>query len=206
MDISQPVIAPGMAVGQLQVIEAEKVQNRRLEVVYRDDVLGDFIAHLVAFSVGRTAVDASAGQPRAVGLGVVAASFGGRVGDEGRAPEFRRPDDQGIVEHPARFQIVDQSRDRLIDVLRQPVIALHVGVGVPVVVNGGAAVDQLDKADAAFGHSPRRQALPAETFGAAALNPVELQGGIGFLREIEGLGCLHLHPKGRLERLDPSVQ
>ena len=85
----------------------------------------------------------------------------------------------------------------LINVLRQRPMSRHVGVGVPVV--GGTYVDQFDEADAAFRQPPGDETLPCEARVGAALEAVKLQGFIGFLRQIERLRRLLLHPVGRLK-------
>ena len=56
------------------VVEAEQVQDRRLEVVGRDDVHGGLVADLVGRAVGHAALDAAAGQPDREALAVVVAA------------------------------------------------------------------------------------------------------------------------------------
>ena len=62
---------------------------------------------------------------------VLAAGGVGR-GVEGSATELGRPDDERVVEHPPAFEILEEPRDRLIDVLRQGKMRQHVAVRVPV--------------------------------------------------------------------------
>ena len=103
----------------------------------------------------------------------------------GRAAEFGRPDHQRVVEHAALLQVEHEPGDRLIDVLRQPGMVQHVAVRVPVVRRAG--VDQLDEADATLGQTPGDQALPAKAGIPAALQAVELERGVGLLRQVERL-------------------
>ena len=52
VDVGQPVVAALEAVGQPFVVEAEEVQDGRLQVVDVDCVLGDVEAELVGLAVG----------------------------------------------------------------------------------------------------------------------------------------------------------
>ena len=47
MNVGQPKIAALVAVGQPFVVEAQAMQNRRVEVVDVDRVLGDVVAEVV---------------------------------------------------------------------------------------------------------------------------------------------------------------
>ena len=51
VDIRQPEIAPLIAVGQLGVIHAQAVQQRRIQVVHVDRILGDVVAVVVGLAV-----------------------------------------------------------------------------------------------------------------------------------------------------------
>ena len=54
MHVGQPEVAAGVVEGELLVVEAEQVQDRRLEVVDVDGVLGDVEAQVVGRAVGRS--------------------------------------------------------------------------------------------------------------------------------------------------------
>jgi hypothetical protein len=94
-------------------------------------------------------------------------------------------------------QILEQACDRLVDVLGQPHVVVHVAVRIPVVRRAG--VDQLDKPHAALGHSPGHQALPAKAGGLAALQAIQGQRVVGLARQIKRAGRLALHAKGGLK-------
>ena len=53
MDVGQAEVAAGVVEGELLVVEAEQVEDRRLEVVDVDGVLGDVEAEVVGRPVGR---------------------------------------------------------------------------------------------------------------------------------------------------------
>ena len=120
---------------------------------------------------------------------------------ERRAAKFRCPDHQRVFQQPAPLQVRQQCRDRLVDVLREWGVAHHVAVGVPVI--RGADVDQFHESDAAFDQAAGDEALPREAGRAASRQAVQLQGLVGFLGEIEGLGGGGLHPERNLEALHP---
>src|SRR5438105_4957049 len=62
-NIGQPEIATGVAEGELRVIKAQQMQDRRVEVVNVDGVLDRFVAVVVAAAVREAALHARAGEP-----------------------------------------------------------------------------------------------------------------------------------------------
>ena len=78
--VGQPLFAAVGVVDEPVVVEAEEVQDRRLEVVGRDDVLDRAVADLVGGAVGHAALDAAAGQPDREALAVVVAAGAARRG------------------------------------------------------------------------------------------------------------------------------
>ncbi len=83
-----------------------------LEIVDVDGVFDDVVAELVALAVGDSGFDATAGHPEGEGIGVmIATPFFGVFDialEEGRPTEFTAPDDEGVFEEAAHFQIFDQ--------------------------------------------------------------------------------------------------
>ena len=63
MNIRQAEVATGVAVRQTRVVEAQDVQNRRVEIVNVDGVFRDVVADLVRRSVDDARLDAASGQP-----------------------------------------------------------------------------------------------------------------------------------------------
>ena len=123
MHIGQPEAPSLILVRQPFVIQSEQMQDRRLQIVdvdrsrrerrlIRTDrlamLVGDVIAVVIGAPVGEAALDAAAGQPdREAARMVVAAvavlgQFALRIA---RAAELAAPDDQGIVEQAAAFQV-----------------------------------------------------------------------------------------------------
>ncbi len=80
--------------------------------------------------------------------------------DSGSSTKFGGPDHQRVGKHAALLQILEQARDRLVNVLRVLGVLRHVAVLVPILA--AAAIHQLDEPHAAFGQSPPHETLPSE--------------------------------------------
>ena len=77
---------------------------------------------------------------------------------------------QRVLEQAARFQVVQQRRDRLVNLARVLcVIALQILVLIPFV-----SVADLDEANALLGETARHQALASEVFRDRIVQAVEL--------------------------------
>lgn len=53
---------------------------------------------------------------------------------EGGAAEFGGPDDEGIVEHAALFEVFEEAGDGFVDIEGEGAMGVHVAMGVPVAV------------------------------------------------------------------------
>src|ERR1700687_1873764 len=88
------------------------------------------IGGLVDGSVGDTALDAAAGQPRGEGVRIVVAAFAALTARH--ATEFRRPNDDGAVEQAAGFQVLYQGCGCLVHACTHVAVVLGKAfVGVP---------------------------------------------------------------------------
>ncbi len=155
LDVGQPHVAAGVAVGQALVIEPEQVEDRGVQVVDVHRVLDGLVAELVGLAVGDPGLHAAAGHPEGESLVVVVAAVG--VLPVRRAAELAAPDHQRVVEQPPRAQVRQQAGDRPVD---GPGVAGVAGLQAAVLVP--VAVRQLDEADAGLDEPPRQQALAAE--------------------------------------------
>src|SRR5262245_31904551 len=90
-----------------------------------------------------------------------------------RAAELRCPNDECVLQHPESLEILEQARNRLVDLLGERGVGRHVAVRVPIIA--GAVVDDFDEAHAALSEPPGDEALPAEALGVGALQAVELE-------------------------------
>src|SRR5690242_8325889 len=100
-DIRQPEVASEMPVGEAFVVQAETVQDGRLEVVDMHAVLHDLEAEFVRFSDDLAAFDSAARHPQAEAVRMMVAADGRRLvrsanlGHWGAA-EFPAPHDQRV--------------------------------------------------------------------------------------------------------------
>ena len=102
--VCQSAIDAVVADGELFVVDAEEVHRGGVEVVAVDGVGRGFVGPDVAFAVGGAAFDAATGHPGSERGGVVIAARAPLAARH--AAELGGPDDEGVVEHTARFEIL----------------------------------------------------------------------------------------------------
>ena len=141
--VRQAEIAPAVTVCELGVVDTQKVQDGRMQVVHVDRFVDGFPAEVVGGTVGHATFHTSAGQPHGEAVGVVIAAIVSLSAhesaahlDHGRAAELGTANNQGLIEKPARFQILDQSRERLIGIATGFAVKLDIEVMVPGVALG----------------------------------------------------------------------
>src|SRR5262245_28754653 len=100
MDVGQPEVAAGVAVGEASVVAAEELENRGVQVVNMDRLFDGLEAEFVSRAVGLAPFDAAAGEPggeapmivvAAVDLPLVCAFLGHL--DDRRAAKLASPED-----------------------------------------------------------------------------------------------------------------
>ena len=113
VDVGQAEIPPGVAEGELLVIEAQQVQHRGVQVVNVDVFSDRMKAEFVGGAVDVAALDAAAGQPHREAVMVVVAAVdlarvraGRGQFHRRRAAKFAAPDDQRLVEQAALLQVL----------------------------------------------------------------------------------------------------
>src|SRR5688572_25176295 len=121
------------------------MQDGGVEVV---DVVGGVYGaqtYFIGGADGLAAFDAGAGEPHGKAPGVVVAAFAFLI--ERRSAELPAPDDQGLFQQSPRFQIRDQTRDRLVGPSAQRrVVSVEVVVGIPAGIGAGVELDKADPA------------------------------------------------------------
>ena len=132
---------------------------------------------------------------------VIAAQFGGIAHHfhGGGAAEFPTPDDEGVVEHAALFEVAEQRGDGLIN-FRGEFAVIHLNV-VMVIPWLAGPMPELYVAHAPFEEAPGDQGLPAMHPAA-----VEVADVLRLACGIEGVGGLRLHAEGEFEGLKTGVQ
>src|SRR6185503_4646299 len=89
------------------------------------------------------------------------------------APKFAAPDDKGVFEQSARFQVLHQRGARLVGVL-----ALFADALGQVVVLVPAAMIKLDEPGAALGHATRQQTVVGEAAGLLHVRLIHFERGL----------------------------
>src|SRR5437867_5285859 len=101
------------------MVDAEAVENGRVEIVDVDRVFGDVVAVIVGFTEADARLDSPAGHPNGVAAAMVVAAiiifFELALAIDGAA-KFAAPNHQRIVKHPAAFQVLYQGGAWLIGV------------------------------------------------------------------------------------------
>ena len=117
--IRETIIASLVREDQLLMVDAQKMQDGRVEIVNMDRVLGDVVGEIICFTVHMTLLDPASSEKDAETAWVVVASvvFLGEsaLAINGTA-KLTTPDHQRVVEQPAHFEILDQARSGLIDI------------------------------------------------------------------------------------------
>ena len=203
MHIGETKTAALEAVGETLVIDAEKVHESGVEIVNVDRVLDDVVAVLVGLADRRAGFDAAAGEPHAEAAGmmiateVVAAEFAlGVVG----ATKFAAPDDKGVLQHAALFQILNETGRGLVGFL-----ALFGNAAFETAVLVPTLVIELDEFHPALGHASGHEAIVSKAAGFFDIGAVELFHGLGLAAEVGGFGDGGLHPVGHFILGDAGI-
>ena len=119
MDVGESELAALKAVSEAFVIDAEEMENRSVEIVDVDRVFEDIVAVVVGFSDSDSFFDSSSGHPHAEALGMMIASvvFASQFSlAVGRASKLAAPDQEGVLQHAALFEIGEEAGGGLIGV------------------------------------------------------------------------------------------
>ena len=112
MYISQAELPALKAISELLVVDAEAMQDGRLEIMHMDGILDNVESKIVRRAVRHTALDASAGHPERecpsvmIAPVVLIARATLRID---RAAEFATPDHERVVQHPALLEVSNES-------------------------------------------------------------------------------------------------
>src|SRR5262245_21333374 len=95
------------------MIDPEKMEHDRVEVMYAHRILLRSIAQLVSSAVGNSGFDSSGGKDKREGFDVMVAAVAPLR--HRRPAELAAPDYERVVQHSALLQVRDQSGRGLID-------------------------------------------------------------------------------------------
>ena len=191
--------------GEVEVmgVEAKGVEHGGLKVADVDRVLGGGVAEGIGLTVG-AGFDAGTGHPHGEAVGVVvAAEFGGAVAGfvHGGAAKFATPNDEGVIEHAALLEVVEQCGDGAVGFEAFfgeggfEVVAVLGAVDVP------APVEELDEADALLGEAAGEEAVVGEG-GFAGFCAVGFEGFGVFFGDVHDAGDGGLHAVGQFVLFD----
>jgi hypothetical protein len=199
VDVGEAVVAALEAVGEAFVVEAEEVHDGGLEVVDVDLVFGDLEAHFVGGAVAEAAFDAAAGheEGEAVGEVVAAEDFGGGGATfaEGSAAEFATPDDEGVFQETALFEVFDEGGNGFVGLRHFVGEAFGEAGAFAGAVEVPAPVEEVDEAGAAFDEAAGEEAVVREG-GFAGFGAVGFEGFGVFLADVHDAGDAGLHAEG----------
>lgn len=173
MHIREAVVAALETEGELLVVEAEAMEDCRVQIVDVNLVLCYVEAKLVRFTDSHARFDTAACQPHRERLRVVVASqLAAEVRvrlNHWRAPEFPAPDDKRVFQQAALFEILDKRGAALVGFLRLVLYAVgHFAMMIP------AFMEKLHKTHAPFDEPARKETVHGET-GLADFHAVHLE-------------------------------
>ena len=197
VDVGETIVAALEFEGELFVVDTKEVKDRSLEVVDVDFVFDGIEADVITRSVGDAGLHAAAGHPDCVGVGmVIAAPLGTIVKgtlDEGRASELAGPNDEGVFEKAAGFEVTDQGGGRLVGITT---LVVELGGERTMLVPSG--VHELDKARSAFDETASEETVAGKGAGLVDTGAVLLECGFAFAGNVGELGHAGLHTVSHL--------
>ena len=190
--IDQPMFSAAGVVNEPVVIEAEKVQDCRLEIVGGHDMFDRAVTDFVAGPIGHACLDPAPREPDGETLAVVVAT-GGRIGialSDRKPTNLSAPVHEGGVEQPTLLEIFDKGRGRLVgSSADRRERAFDAGMSIP----GLATEEDLDESHASFYESAGDQTPRPVLAGLVLVQSVERSDVSGLVRDVEGLFCGRLH-------------
>ncbi len=195
-----------VVVNELSPIESEEVQQRRLIVVGRYNVLDRPMAEFVGGAVNHTRLHATSGEPHAETLAVVVAAVllrSALVLRDRQTADLPAPMDQGRIQQSALLQVGHQGGRGLVG------SAADRGKRLPdtaVVVPRLPLVKNLHETHTAFDKSPRDQTPRAVLPGVVVIESVQFLSRGRLARNIKCFAGGDLHPGGHFESRDPGLE
>src|SRR4051794_12723636 len=101
-----------MLEGELLVINAQLTKDRGLQIVHRDWILNHIVAQIVRCTIGDSRLDPAPCHPngKTTRMMIATVTRGCKLSLAIFCPaKLTAPDDQGVIEQPALFEIGDQA-------------------------------------------------------------------------------------------------
>jgi hypothetical protein len=132
LDVRQTALHTIVFKSESFVLEPEQVENRRVEIVKRMNVLHGFLAEVVGRTVAHTRLHAGAGHPAGEAVRVVVATERAFL-KKRHAAELGAPDDERLLQQASRAEIADERGGGLVEDGRVDIVLfLERIVAVPV--------------------------------------------------------------------------
>src|SRR5205085_8928462 len=142
------------------VVQPQRVQQRRVQVVNSRDVLDRLVAKIVRRAVAVSMLDASAGEPDGEALWVVIASAGPFL-ESWHATKLRHERHHGLLQQAALLEIADERGAGLVENFAMDVVLLFERlVAVPIadpLAHRVAAIEELHETHAALEQATSKQ-------------------------------------------------
>ena len=153
MHIGQSEVTSRVTIRQTLVIDSQQVQDRGMQIGDMTAFLDSRKTEFVGGSVDCSALDSASSHPDGKAEVVVTSTVGTLAA--GSPSEFRAPDHKRFVEETTLLEILQETRDGLVDLPAiLGVICLQVAVSIPS-PRPATAVINLHKPHTAFNQSSR---------------------------------------------------
>ena len=185
------------------VVDAELVEQGGVEVVHVDRVPDNVVAHFISFAVGCAGLDAAAGSPEAEAARVVVAAVvgfcQGALGIDG-ASKLTAEHDEGIVQHAALFEVLDETVAALVHVMALlGEIVREIAMLIP------AAMEDLHKPDATLHEAAGHEGAVGKGAAVPRIGTIEVEGFFGLGAEIRQVRHTGLHTECHLVLLGAGL-
>src|SRR4051812_34947886 len=158
MDLGQPKITSLKAERKFFMIQSQKMQHGRVEIVNVHRIFHRVEAELIRLTNTLAGLHSTAGHPHGEGIDMMIPPGGITIFSHGSAAEFTPPNNEGRIQQAARFKIFDKSSLGLIHIAADLFeIALEIlawsAMAIPI------RMIKLDETNAAFHKAAREQAV-----------------------------------------------
>ena len=121
VNVGQTSMRTIVIIGQPLMVQAEEMQDGRVEVMDVHHVFDGLVAEFIGRAEAETSLHARTGQPRGETLRVMVATFSSFL--KRRHPaEFRGPEDERIIQQSTRFQVDQKRRARAVEDRTVPIV------------------------------------------------------------------------------------
>ena len=209
VDVGEAVLAALEFIGELGVVDAELVKESRVKVVDVDGLLVVFggvgfdgcavlvdegVAEVIGLSEGGAWLDAAAGSPEGETSRVVVTTivFAGKLALAVRgSSEFSAPDDEGVIEETAHFEVLDEGGGGLVGVVA--LAGKLFGKGEVLIP---AHVVKLHEADVALCEAAGHEAVVGVGAALFDFGSVHVKDGFGLVGDVSEFRNRGLHAVG----------